>query len=78
MWNKKNNERIKLYNKTLHPLFAPESVYKKIGMGGRQFFMSSSFFYRRHIASQMTSRLRLERSTYIKSKEEERSFFKRR
>lgn len=35
MRNTKQNERIKFYNKTTHPLFAPESVFKKIGMGGR-------------------------------------------
>jgi hypothetical protein len=71
------NERVKLYNKTLHPLFACESVFKKIGMGGRQFFLSSSAFYRKHLASESTGRLRIERSTYINSKEEERKFFKK-
>ena len=73
--NKK--QRVKIYNKTIHPLFASESVFKKIGMGGRPFFLSSSFFYRRQIDSQMTGRLRFETSNYIRSKEEEESFFRR-
>lgn len=30
--------RLKIYNKTMHPLFAADSVSKRIGMGGKQFF----------------------------------------
>ena len=29
------NSRLKVYNKTVHPLFASDSVAKKIGMGGK-------------------------------------------
>jgi hypothetical protein len=37
-------QRLKLYNKKIHPIFAAESVQKRIGMGGKQFFQSSNFF----------------------------------
>lgn len=30
-----DGRRVKIYNKTIHPLFAPDSVIKKIGMGSR-------------------------------------------
>ena len=40
--------------------------------------MSSTFFYLRHVASEMTGRFRAERSNYINSKQEEAAFFKRR
>jgi hypothetical protein len=56
------NKRLKLYNKTIHPLFAAESVSKRIGMGGKQFFQSSQFFNSRVRASEQTGRLRVELS----------------
>jgi hypothetical protein len=56
------NRRLKLYNKTIHPLFATESVGKRIGMGGKQFFQSSNFFNSRVQASEKTGRLRVELS----------------
>jgi hypothetical protein len=63
--------RVKIYNKTLHPLFAAEAVHKKIGMGTKAFFHSSSKFYHRHKKSYKTGRLRIEESTYFNSVEEE-------
>ncbi len=36
-----DGRRLKIYNKTMHPLFAADSVSKRIGMGGKQFFQSS-------------------------------------
>lgn len=65
---------MKIYNKTLHPLFACESVQKKVGMGSSAFFHSSSRFYRRHRNSYNTGRLRIEESTYLNSVEEEEAF----
>jgi hypothetical protein len=41
------DRRLKIYNKTVHPLFASDSVSKKIGMGAKQFFQSSYYFHSR-------------------------------
>jgi hypothetical protein len=49
---------------------------KRIGMGGRQFFLSSDEFYKRHLGSLDTGRLRIEVSHYITSIEEEEEFLK--
>ena len=70
-----DNQRLKLYNKTIHPLFASDSVSKRIGMGGKQFFQSSQFFNSRVRASEKTSRFRIELSSYFKSKAEESAWF---
>ena len=70
------NERIKIYNKTLHPLFAPESVQKKIGMGGKAFFLSSTFFHNAFKDTDTTGRLRVEHSHYLKSINEESEFLR--
>ena len=43
-------------------------------MGGRQFFLSSNEFYKRHIGSLATGRLRIEVSRYISSIDEEQDF----
>ena len=44
-------------------------------MGGKQFFQSSQFFNSRVRASEMTSRFRVELSSYFKSKAEESAWF---
>jgi len=67
-------QRYKLYNKTLHPLFATESVQKKIGMGTQAFFHSSSKFYQRHKLCEKTGRFRIEESNYFYSVKEEKRF----
>jgi hypothetical protein len=36
--------RIKIYNKTIHPLFAPERVFKTMGIGTKPFLLGSMFF----------------------------------
>ncbi len=66
--------RVKIYNKTLHPLFATDAVQKKIGMGTSAFFHCSSRFFQRHQKSRHTGRLRIEESTYLGSVEEETAF----
>lgn len=67
--------RLKIYNKTLHPLFATDSASKRMGMGGRQFFLSSNYSYSKFHDSVNTGRLRIEESFYFKSKEEEQKWF---
>lgn len=68
------NRRIKIYNKTISPLFSPESVFKKIGMGSSAFFHCSAKYYQRHLKSEKTGRLRIEESNYFNSVEEEECF----
>jgi hypothetical protein len=45
---KKPMYRYKIYNKTVNPLFSPETVQKTIGMGSSSFFHSSLAYYTRH------------------------------
>jgi hypothetical protein len=63
------DRRIKIYNKTISPLFAPESVFKKIGMGSSALFHCSAKYYQRHKKSENDGRLRLEESNYFNSVE---------
>lgn len=71
----KPGHRVKIYNKTVHPLFATDSVSKQIGTGARQFFLSSNYSFAKFRDSIKTGRLRIEESFYFKSKEEERKWF---
>ena len=61
------DRRVKIYNKTVNPLFSPESVFKKIGIGSSAFFHCSAKYYQRHLKSKMTGRLRIEESNYFTS-----------
>jgi hypothetical protein len=65
------DRRIKMYNKTISPLFAPESVFKKIGMGSSAFFHCSNKYYQRHRKAEKTGRLRIEESNYFNSVDQE-------
>lgn len=73
--NKKSIYRYKIYNKTVNPLFSPETVQKTIGMGSSSFFHSSLAYYNRHTKAAKTGRTRIEESNYFYSVEEEENFF---
>ena len=66
--------RYKVYNKTVNPLFSPETVQKTIGMGSSSFFHSSLAYYTRHTKSSNTGRTRVEQSNYFYSVAEEEAF----
>lgn len=72
--NKKALFRCKIYNKTVNPLFSPETVQKTIGMGSSSFFHSSLAYYTRHVKSSKTGRARIEQSNYFYSVAEEEAF----
>ena len=69
-----NSEHIKVYNKTLHPLFACSSVKQTIGMGASPFFHGSADSFNKNCEAKDTSRLRIEHSRFFKSITEEQSF----
>ena len=69
-----NSEHIKVYNKTLHPLFACSSVKQTIGMGASPFFHGSAYYFNKNCEAKDTSRLRVEHSRFFKSITEEQSF----
>ncbi len=61
-----------MYNKTVHPLFASDSVKKKIGMGTCPFFHCSNEYYFKNVEAARTSRLRIEVSHRLESVQAER------
>lgn len=56
-------------------MFAADSVSKQIGIGGRQFFLSSNYSFAKFRDSIETGRLRIEESFYFKNKEDEQRWF---
>ena len=72
--SKKALFRYKIYNKTINPLFSPETVEKAIGMGSSAFFHSSLAYYNRHTKASQTGRTRIEQSNYCYSVKDEEAF----
>lgn len=71
---KKALYRYKIYNKTVNPLFSPETVQKAIGMGSSSFFHSSLAYYTRHNKASQHGRTRVEQSVYCYNVAEEEAF----